>query len=67
MPCRLTRVRVRQTKEWSILVHDVQNFTIGARYNYGLQQIGKGNASVAGQATRNSKNSVIALFVGIGF
>ena len=46
---------------------DVENFTIGARYNYGLEQIGKGNASIAGQATKNSKNSVIALYVGIGF
>ncbi|MBE7169862.1 MAG: PorT family protein [Williamsia sp.] len=45
---------------------DVQNFTIGARYNYGLNEVGKGNASVAGQATRNSKNSVISLFIGIG-
>ncbi len=45
---------------------DIQNFTIGARYNYGLQEVGKGNASIAGQATRNSKNSVIAVFVGIG-
>ena len=46
---------------------DVQNFTIGARYNYGLNQVGKGNATIAGQATKNSKNSVISVFVGIGF
>lgn len=45
---------------------DVQNFTIGARYNYGLKEVGKGNASIAGQATKNSKNSVISLFIGIG-
>lgn len=45
---------------------DVQNFTIGARYNYGLNQVGKGNASIAGQATKNSKNSVISLFIGVG-
>ena len=45
---------------------DVANFTIGARYNYGLKEIGEGNASVAGQATTNSKNSVISIFIGIG-
>lgn len=45
---------------------DVQNFTIGARYNYGLKEIGSSNASIAGQATKNSKNSVISLYIGIG-
>ena len=45
---------------------DVQNFTIGARYNYGLKEVGKGNTSVAGQVTKNSKNSVISLYIGIG-
>lgn len=46
---------------------DVANFTLGARYNYGLREVGEGNASISGQATRNSKNSVLSLFVGIGF
>jgi len=45
---------------------DVQNFTIGARYNYGLHEIGKpGNLS--GNVTSNSKNSVVNLFIGFGF
>ena len=45
---------------------DVQNFTIGARYNYGLHEVGKpGNLS--GNVTSNSKNSVVNLFIGFGF
>ena len=43
---------------------DVANFTIGARYNYGLNEVGKGGTSVAGVATRNAKNSVISLYIG---
>lgn len=45
---------------------DIQNFTIGARYNYGLREVGK-SGSIAGQLTKDSKNSVISLFVGLGF
>ncbi|MFT3825396.1 MAG: porin family protein [Chitinophagaceae bacterium] len=45
---------------------DIQNFTIGARYNYGLREVGK-SGSIAGQATNNSKNSVISVFLGLGF
>jgi hypothetical protein len=44
---------------------DVQNFTIGARYNYGLQEIG--DEGVSGRLTRNSKNSVLSVFIGFGF
>lgn len=45
---------------------DVHNFTIGARYNYGLNEIGKsGNAS--GELTKNAKNSAVNLYVGFGF
>jgi hypothetical protein len=44
---------------------DVMNFTIGARYNYGLQELG--SSGIAGQLTKNSKNSVIALYIGFGF
>jgi hypothetical protein len=44
---------------------DVQNFTIGARYNYGLKEIG--DSGLSGQLTRNSKNSVFSLFIGLGF
>ena len=44
---------------------DVMNFTIGARYNYGLNKVG--DSGLSGQLTKNSKNSVIALYVGFGF
>lgn len=45
---------------------DIENFTIGGRYNYGLQTIGKsGNRS--GELTRNSKNSVATIFIGFAF
>jgi hypothetical protein len=44
---------------------DIQNFTIGARYNYGLNEIGDGG--VAGEATKNSKNSAFTFYIGIGF
>ena len=45
---------------------DVQNFTIGARYNYGMKEVGE-SGSLSGNATKNSKNSGISLFIGIGF
>ena len=45
---------------------DVQNFTIGARYNYGLHEIGK-SGSLSGNVTNNSKNSAISVFIGFGF
>ena len=45
---------------------DIQNFTIGARYNYGLSQIGK-SGSLSGDLTKNSKNAGISVYVGIAF
>jgi hypothetical protein len=45
---------------------DIQNFTIGARYNYGLGEIGK-SGSIPGGLTNNSKNSVISFYIGFGF
>jgi outer membrane protein with beta-barrel domain len=44
---------------------DIQNFTIGARYNYGLNEIGDGG--ISGEATKNSKNSAFTFYIGIGF
>ncbi|MEJ7768175.1 MAG: porin family protein [Chitinophagaceae bacterium] len=44
---------------------DVQNFTIGARYNYGLKEIG--DSGLSGRLTRDSKNSVLSIFIGLGF
>jgi len=45
---------------------DIQNFTIGARYNYGLRKIGK-SGSFSGQLLNNAKNSTATLFIGFGF
>lgn len=45
---------------------DIENITIGARYNYGLREIGK-SGSLSGDLTQNSKNSALSLFIGIGF
>lgn len=45
---------------------DISNFTIGARYNYGLKEIGK-SGSVSGQLTKDSRNSAISLYIGVGF
>lgn len=44
---------------------DIENFTIGARYNYGLSEIGK--SGLAGQLTNNSKNAGISVYVGLAF
>lgn len=45
---------------------DVENVTIGARYNYGLKEVGKAN-NFGSQALKNAKNSAISVFVGFGF
>ena len=44
---------------------DVQGVTIGARYNYGLREIG--NSGIAGNLTENSKNGVGQIYIGVGF
>lgn len=45
---------------------DIQNVTIGARYNYGLVKVGE-SGSLSGELTKNAKNSAIALYVGFAF
>ena len=45
---------------------DVQNFTIGARYNYGLNEVGDAG-SLGGQLLQNAKNSALTLYIGFGF
>lgn len=45
---------------------DISNFSIGARYNYGLREIGK-SGSLSGELTRDSRNSAISLYIGLGF
>ncbi|RYE57735.1 MAG: PorT family protein [Sphingobacteriales bacterium] len=44
---------------------DFQNLTVGARYNYGLREIGE--SGLSGQITKNSKNSVINVYLGFAF
>lgn len=44
---------------------DVENFTIGARYNYGLGEIGK--SGLAGQLTNNAKNAGLSVYLGLAF
>lgn len=44
---------------------DFQNLTIGARYNYGLNEIGE--SGLSGEITKNSKNSVINVYLGFAF
>ena len=45
---------------------DIDNVTIGARYNYGLREVGH-SGSLSGDITKNSKNSSLSLFVGFAF
>ena len=47
---------------------DIKNVSIGARYNYGLNQIGEKDQSViSSEILRNAKNNNISLYVGYGF
>ena len=45
---------------------DIENFTIGARYNYGLTDIGK-SGNLTSTALGNAKNNGLAIYVGFGF
>ena len=45
---------------------DFQNFTMGARYNYGLAEVGK-SGTLSGELTKDSKNSAVSLYIGLGF
>ena len=45
---------------------DIENVTIGARYNYGLVQIGK-DGTVSGDLTRGQKNAGFNFYLGFGF
>jgi len=47
------------------ITFDLSSFQIGARYNYGLREVGKGG--IAGALTNNAKNSVAQVYIGIGF
>ena len=45
---------------------DIETVTIGARYNYGLREIGK-SGTFGSTALSNAKNSAISLYIGFGF
>jgi Outer membrane protein beta-barrel domain len=45
---------------------DIENFTIGARYNYGLHEVGK-SGTLSGDLTKNSKNSALSIYIGFAF
>jgi hypothetical protein len=45
---------------------DINAITVGARYNYGLREVGKAD-NFGSQALKNSKNSAISLYIGFGF
>lgn len=45
---------------------DLGPTTIGARYTVGMREVGK-SGSLAGEAFRDTKNSNISVFIGIGF
>lgn len=45
---------------------DIENFTIGARYNYGLTHIGK-SGNLSGQFAQGMKNAGFSFYVGFGF
>lgn len=45
---------------------DFNGFIAGARYTYGLNEVGESN-NLSGQLTNNSKNSAATIFIGFGF
>ena len=45
---------------------DIQNFTIGARYNYGLSSLGK-SGNLSGELAKGSKNAGLSIYLGFGF
>jgi len=45
---------------------DFGNVTLGARYNYGLSNIGK-SGNLSGDLTKSSKNAGVAIYLGFGF
>lgn len=45
---------------------DIENFTIGARYNYGMREIGD-SGSLSGELANDARNSAVSLYIGFGF
>ena len=47
---------------------DIKGLTLGARYNYGLNQVGeKSNSFLSNTVLRNAKNSGFTVYLGYGF
>jgi hypothetical protein len=66
-----TELNTGDFKRWDFglaggLGFDIENFTLGARYNYGLSHIGKDD-NLTGALTKNSKNAGISIYAGFGF
>ncbi|HZE83082.1 MAG TPA: porin family protein [Puia sp.] len=45
---------------------DIDHFTLGARYNYGLSHIGKSD-NLSGELIKNSKNAGTSIYIGFAF
>jgi hypothetical protein len=45
---------------------ELSGFTVGARYNYGLREVGQSD-NLAGQLTKDGRNGVASIYVGFGF
>ena len=66
-----TELKTSDFNKWDFglaggLGFDIQHFTLGARYNYGLSHIGK-SGSVAGNLVGNAKNAGFSIYAGFGF
>jgi hypothetical protein len=48
------------------LAFETKGFTLGARYNLGMKEVGK-SGTLAGQLNDNSKNSFGTIYVGVTF
>lgn len=66
-----TELKTGDFNRWDVglaggLGFDVSAFTLGARYNYGLTNIGK-SGSLSGDLTKNSKNAGVSIYIGFAF
>ncbi|HEX3079874.1 MAG TPA: porin family protein [Puia sp.] len=67
----ITELNANDFNRWDFglaggLAFDIENFTLGARYNYGLTEIGK-SGNLTGTALGNAKNNGLSIYVGFGF
>lgn len=66
-----TDLKADDFKRWDVglaggVALDVSAFTLGARYNYGLTDIGK-SGNLSGDLTKNSKNAGVSIYAGFAF